>query len=162
MARALPYWLAGILLTGSCGGAWAEPPAGTDAKLSDTLKSIHNEGAKLFNAGDTAAAYYLFQGALQAVEPVLSGQPAVQRTIGDGLKRARTSHQCANGPGRLHEVIESVRQHIKPAAAGSSSKEPPLAPRRPAKPRLPVPAASVEPPATGTHKAEKKAVEKKH
>ncbi|HZU36352.1 MAG TPA: hypothetical protein VFA18_10615, partial [Gemmataceae bacterium] len=75
MTWAMRCFLVAILLILPSGTAWADTPAPPYSKLSDTLRDIHNQGARLFNAGDPAAAYYLFQGALQAVEPVLSSRP---------------------------------------------------------------------------------------
>src|SRR5258708_22868568 len=42
-----------------------------DRLTLDTLTAIHNRGAALFNNGDPAGCYRLFQGALIAVRPVL-------------------------------------------------------------------------------------------
>lgn len=152
--------LACILATFSSGSATAADPQDTpnsDARLYTALRDIHNEGARLFNAGEPGAAYYLFQGALQAVEPVLSQRPAVQKSIGAGLSRAKAQPSMRDRAWVLHEVIETVRKEIKPPGAHPTNEEPPMAPPPSAKPRLPVPAADKKPDDKATAKPPAKA-----
>src|SRR5258708_32090433 len=76
-------------LTGM-GVAEEKPAAGAGDKdykaLVDVLRDVHNRGADLYNNGDPAGCYRMFQGALLTAKPLVAAD--VQKIITDGLAKA--------------------------------------------------------------------------
>lgn len=78
--------------------------------LAESLKSVHNHGAKLFNKGQHAEAFRLYQGALFVAMKLLGGDPSLARVIAEGLSEVESSPAGVQLKAyRLHEVIEQVR-----------------------------------------------------
>jgi hypothetical protein len=89
-------------------------PPSADAVILDTLKDVHNRGAALYNGGEHAAAFRLYQGALLVARPLLAHRPATQKAVADGLAEVEVSAADAKLKAfRLHEVMEQVRADIK-------------------------------------------------
>jgi hypothetical protein len=130
-------------------GAWAEGPPGDkavfDQQVYDTLTDIHNRGAALFNEGDPAACYRMFQGSLLTVRPLLGHRPEVQKQISDGLAAVEQDPSIKSRAFRLHNLIEAVRKGIKPAAPPGPKTDAPKPPAAPPKPPEPAPAKPPEP-----------------
>jgi len=93
---------------------------GGDKEIYEVLKDIHNRGADLYNNGDAAGCYRMFQGALMMVQPLLDHHPDLQKMIEDGLAKADTNASMGRRAFALHELIENVRGKIKPGAANVS------------------------------------------
>lgn len=93
--------------------AAADPPADVDKLAVDVLRDVHNRGAELYNAGDPAGAYRLYEGALMAVRPFLAHRTDVQKAIDDGLAEVTQADGAKVRAFRLHEVIEDVRGRLK-------------------------------------------------
>src|SRR5262245_53684006 len=66
----------------------ADPPKPADEKLSVALKEVINRGADLYNAGDPAACYRLFEGSLMTIKPTLDRHPDLQKAIEKALAGA--------------------------------------------------------------------------
>ncbi|MGL6097876.1 MAG: hypothetical protein ACRC7O_19000, partial [Fimbriiglobus sp.] len=152
MTRRLPLLFGVLAMTLAAGPTAAQTPAVTAADLDRTalnaLKDIHNKGADLYNTGDAAGCYRLYQGAVVAVRPFLAHRPKAQGMIDAGLAEVAKSSGIKIQAFRLHEVIEQVRAELKAEikkAEEPKRKEPPTAaipapvpsPKTPA----PVPAA---------------------
>jgi hypothetical protein len=87
-----------------------------DKAVIDSLRAIHNKGADLYNTGkDYAAAYRLYQGALESMKPLLAHRPDAQKQIDGGLTAAEKEIDAARKAFILHETIENVRKHLKQA-----------------------------------------------
>ena len=83
-------------------------------RLSDSLKSVHNHGAKLYNRGHHLEAFRLYQGALFVALQMIVDRPDLKLLMADGLSEVEES--SANDQlkaFRLHEVIENVRAILK-------------------------------------------------
>src|SRR5262245_24890563 len=52
-----------------------------DRRVYDVLREVHNQGADLYNAGDPAGCYRMFQGAMITVRPLLDHRPEQQKFI---------------------------------------------------------------------------------
>lgn len=130
----------------------AQPPTiakvdSTEQLALDVLKDVHNRGAELYNRGDSAGAYRLYEGALRTVSVFLAARPNIQKIIADGLDEVGKTEGVKIQAFRLHEVIEQVRGELKdvlakpktnPAPSGRSGITPlpeTLPPPRPAKPK---------------------------
>ncbi len=124
MATGWRHWMLAVCLgvSGLVGVAGAEEkkaPVGfgaLDQQMADTLKEIHNRGADLYNNGDAAGCYRIFQGALMTVRPLLGHHEKVQKAIETGLSEAEANPDVKRRAFALHRLIEEVRQEIKPAA----------------------------------------------
>jgi hypothetical protein len=147
----------------SCGTVFAQVPAPAvglsaaqlDQAAADVLKEVHNRGADLYNRGEPAAAYRMYEGALSAVRPFVAHHPAILKAIEDGLNETAKTDGAKIQAFRLHEVIEQVRADLKAEAAKVVAVMKPTAlpaktpePVKPAdkKPEVAAPAAK----ATGT------------
>ena len=76
-----------------------------DWLLRESLKSVHNHGASLFNKGLHAEAFQLYQGALFVTLQLLSDRPELKLLVAEGLsdvERSVASEQLK--AFRLHEV----------------------------------------------------------
>lgn len=100
----------------------AEPPAAgpspstksdPDRLVIDALKEVHNRGADLYNTGDSAGCFRMYQGALLTARAFLGHRPAVQKVIDDGLADVAKTEGVKIQAFRLHEVIEDVRAKLK-------------------------------------------------
>jgi hypothetical protein len=119
------HWLAfvclgafGILLAGS-GQAQDTKAAPLDSKAIDTmtfttLRDVINRGADLYNSGDWAGCYRLYEGALMAIRPLLAHRTEMQKAIGDGLRNAEAEPVLYNRAFVLRRVIDKVRADINP------------------------------------------------
>lgn len=134
----------------------AQPPADPRPEVvaDATLKDIHNRGAELYNGGDPAGCYRLYEGALRAVRPFLAQHPAVQADIDRELAEVAKLDGVKAQAFRLHEVIEKVRADLKAVAAKPDPKpvpkpapavEPAPMPKKAASRVEPKPVAKVEP-----------------
>jgi hypothetical protein len=87
-----------------------------DKSVIDSLREVHNKGADLYNtSNDHAAAYRLYQGALEAVRPLLAHRPDAQKMIDSGLAAAAKEGDTDRKAFVLHETIENVRKELKVA-----------------------------------------------
>lgn len=87
-----------------------------DKAVIDSLRAVHNKGADLYNASnDHAAAYRLYQGALEVVRPLVAHRPEAQKIIDSGLIAAGKEADIDRKAFVLHETIESVRKQLKVA-----------------------------------------------
>jgi hypothetical protein len=95
-------------------GAMAQDGRVLDKAIADALRDVHERGRYLHNeAGDSAAAYRMYQGGLAVARGVLSYRPELQRLIADGLAAADREPTVQRRAFALHEVIERVRSNLK-------------------------------------------------
>ena len=127
--------LGALLMAASTGEAHSQtPPAGLTAPqleqaASDVLKEVHNRGADLYNRGDPAAAYRMYEGALSVVRPFVAHRPAILKAIEDGLNETAKTDGAKIQAFRLHEVIEQVRADLKAEIARAAEAKPAQAPK---------------------------------
>jgi hypothetical protein len=105
------------------------PPtfAELDKRAVDVLRDIHNRGAELYNRGDPAGCYRMYEGALVTIRPSLTHRPAVTKTLDDGLADVAKSPDGVKVQAfRLHELIEKIRADLKgePKKAEPKKAEP--------------------------------------
>jgi hypothetical protein len=94
-----------------------------DRQIHAVLRDIHNRGADLYNNGDAAGCYRLFQGSLVTVRPLLDHHPEVQKMIDKGLADAEATASLQRRAFSLHTLIEDIRGKIKPAPGVKESTE---------------------------------------
>jgi hypothetical protein len=90
-------------------------PQALEKQVSDALREVHDRGRELYNAGDTAAGYRMYQGGLLVAHGVLPQRADVQRIILNGLVDAEREPSVAKRAFLLHEVIEKVRVELRSA-----------------------------------------------
>jgi hemoglobin len=119
MRSALRWWLvplAAVLLGGlgnTVRAAEDEKHASpADQKVYDTLRDIINEGADLYNSGDQAGCYRLYEGALRALRPL--GHDSWGKAINDGLAQADRTPSVGERAFVLRGVIDRIRDDIHP------------------------------------------------
>jgi hypothetical protein len=115
----------------------ATAPAADDPKLPDvtafdklvvdSLRDVHNKGADLYNTSkDFPGTYRLYQGALEAVRPLLAHRPEAQKIIETGLATAEKEPDVARKAFVLHETIEAARKNLKTAGTPPKPDGPPV------------------------------------
>jgi hypothetical protein len=111
--------------------AFAQSPptfAELEKRAVDALRDVHNRGAELYNRGDPAGCYRMYEGALLAVRPFLAHRPAVTKALDDGMADvARSPDGVKVQAFRLHELIEKIRADLKgePKKPGPTPQAPP-------------------------------------
>src|SRR5580700_5137529 len=85
-----------------------------DRLIIDALAKLHDRGASLFNAGDYAGCYRLFQGSLSTIKLVLP--PDLQDEIDRGLTQADSEVDPIRRALVLHDLIEGVRKKLHATA----------------------------------------------
>lgn len=88
-------------------------PREVDKQIFDVLKEVHNRGADLYNAGQIADCYRLFQGSLQTAKAALAHRPAEQKFIADEMARIEKIVNIADRAFALHESIEELRKRLR-------------------------------------------------
>jgi hemoglobin len=116
-----------VLAVAGAGQAADEKMAGPmdrkalDAALYNNLRDVINRGAALYNSGDQAGCYRLFEGALMAVRPLLAHHPDLQKAITDSLTSAEQDPMLNRRAFALRTVLDRVRDEIKPGGAGGGT-----------------------------------------
>jgi hemoglobin len=88
-----------------------------DATLFKTLRLVINQGADLYNSGDWAGCYRLYEGALLAYRPLLNHHPESQKTIETALVEAARSPVVGDRAFVLRKAIDKVRADLDTALA---------------------------------------------
>lgn len=145
--------------------ASADDPKLPDAKafdrlVIDTLRTVHNKGADLYNeAKDFSGTYRVYQGALLTVRPLLAHRPDAQKLIDTGLEAAEKESDTPRKAFLLHETIEAVRKNLKTAGGAPKPVEP--AAKKPDEPKKSEPTKKPDEPKPTDPPAKKPAEPKK-
>lgn len=84
-----------------------------DKALIDSLRIVHDRGGDLYNAGDHAAGYRMYQGGLLVAKGLLGHRPSLVRMIDEGMAAADKQSTVAKRAFQLHELIEKVRTELQ-------------------------------------------------
>lgn len=119
----------------------ADAPAArpVDGKINASLRDVINRGREFYNAGDPAACFYLFEGALRSVRPLLDHRPNVQKIIDRGLADAARQADMRRRAWALRYVLDDVRSQIR----GKGWTPPPPTSEPPSEPAPPVAEATL-------------------
>lgn len=85
-----------------------------DQRVRDVLVGVLDEGARLYNGGETTASAYLFQGSAQTLLPLLDYRPDLQRSLRRRLEVARALPSTDCRAWALREVLVEVRTAVTP------------------------------------------------
>jgi hypothetical protein len=91
-----------------------------DRQIIDLLAAIHDRGAILYNAGDHAGCYHLFEGSLVTVRPLLPRE--LQDMIAVGIPDAERQPSMPRRAMLLHELMEAIRVKLRPTAGAPAEK----------------------------------------
>ena len=116
-----------FFLLAAAGPVPAEDGRAVDRALFEALREAHDRGADLYNNGDTAGCYRVFQGGLIVARGALSHRPDLKKQIVAGLASADQLTTVGKRAFALHELIEKVRGDLKaaPKKAGELIPVPP-------------------------------------
>lgn len=121
------YLLTLALLGGMAAAVMAEDavPA-TNKRVAEALLEIHEVGRQLYNDGDYAAGYRMYQGGLMVTRRMLADRSDLQKLIADGMAAADRMPSVDRRAFRLHELIEVVRIELaRPSKSGEHLTVPP-------------------------------------
>jgi hypothetical protein len=130
MASKTRCWRVGVLVVGAIMMAFAGSNTAQEKKayekhdttaLYSSLRDVINNGAKIFNEGDHAGCYRMFQGSLQTVRPFMA--PGLQKKIDEGLGQADEMRTFAEKAYKLRSILDEVRTQMKPASAEDKKTE---------------------------------------
>src|SRR5947209_877620 len=94
-----------LLLSQPATGAPAPSP---DAHLCDAVTLVLDKGSTLYNQGDEAGCYRLYQGALIALGPTLDRRPELEKVVSAGLAAAGREPVPGERAWRLRRVLDRV------------------------------------------------------
>jgi truncated hemoglobin YjbI len=106
-----------VVLAGASHAQQGTMPAGdrkVDKIVYDSLRDIINHGADLYNSGDWAGCYRLYEGALLMIRPMLDHRPKLQGSIADALRNAEADPTLARRAFVLRYVIDQIRTDVNP------------------------------------------------
>jgi truncated hemoglobin YjbI len=79
-----------------------------DARIRAAIVDAINEGAPLYNRGQTSSCYYLYLGVLQTADRLLDHRPALRKSVRAAMKKGRESRTFAEGAVALREGMDEV------------------------------------------------------
>jgi hemoglobin len=110
-------------------GAESAPTADLDRQVYETLRTVINAGADLYNRdGDRAGCYRLFQGSLLTLRPLLAHHPELQKDIDSALAEAERLPTMSARAFALRKVMDEVRARVRPTAGIARQPEKPAQP----------------------------------
>jgi hypothetical protein len=94
-----------------------------DAVLYKTLRDVINRGVDLYNAGDPAACYRVYEGSLATIRPLLAHHPDLQKMIGQSLASAERDPVAWRRAFTLRNALDKVRAELSPGKKTSKSED---------------------------------------
>jgi hemoglobin len=85
-----------------------------DSVVYKTLRTVINQGADLYNSGDVAGCYRLYEGSLVTVRPLLDHRPELQEAISKALLVAERNPMATRRAFDLREALDKVRTEVNP------------------------------------------------
>jgi hemoglobin len=117
-----------LALTASGSGLAADGPLATrdlDARIDQAIVRTINIGAPIYNQGDAAGCYRLYQGTLITIEPLLGHRPELAREVAKGLQDAEFVPTFAQRATNLRTVLDRVLTAVRtPVAAAPAQPQP--------------------------------------
>jgi hemoglobin len=112
----LAVWAAG-------GAVLAAEPADADKRAAKAAYDAAVLGSDLYNKGDAAGCFRVYQGALTALRPMLDHQPQLATAVAAKLDRAAKVGRPAEAAFVLREAIDAVLAETDPAAKPTAAKK---------------------------------------
>jgi hemoglobin len=106
-----------------------------DSRIDQAIVRTINIGAPIYNQGDAAGCYRLYQGSLIMIEPLLGHRPELAREVAKGLKDVELVPTYAQRATDLRRILDHVLSAVRTPVATSPPQSPPqpqpLPPPRP-------------------------------
>jgi hypothetical protein len=123
--------------TEKAGRAAPQEPKVLDRQIHDSLKVIINAGADLYNGGpmrnlaqNPAGCYYLYQGSLLTLKPLLGHHPDLRDAVSTALDEADRNPDMRERAFLLRDVLGNLRDKLKPATAKVPAEKTPADDKR--------------------------------
>jgi truncated hemoglobin YjbI len=84
-----------------------------DDKVRKSLFDLINHGVDLYNGGDTAACFSVYEGGLWTIYPLLDQHPDIQKLIDEGVREAQNLSRMDERAWHLRKVLDKVRADLK-------------------------------------------------
>jgi hemoglobin len=129
-----------LILALTASGFAADGPPATrdlDSRIDQAIVRTINIGAPIYNQGDAAGCYRLYQGSLIMIEPLLGHRPELAREVAKGLKDVELVPTYAQRATDLRRILDHILSAVRtPVATSPSQSQPqpqpqPLPPPRP-------------------------------
>jgi hemoglobin len=114
-------WLVFVASTGLA----AEGPMssrGLDSQIDRAIYQSILTGVPLFNSGDHAGCFRIYQGTLIGVEPFLSYRPELQTEVANALKQAQSAPSFTQGAFNLRKVLDKILTEVRAGPPAPSMK----------------------------------------
>jgi len=95
-----------------------------DGMLYKTLRDVINRGVQVYQTGDHAGCYRIFEGALVATRPLLEHRPELQKAIDKALDDATKQGVVWERAFTLRRVIDKVREDTNPSPKSPTDRPP--------------------------------------
>jgi hemoglobin len=124
-------WIAASLLVLATSGRAADSTLSTrdlDAQIDQAIFRTIGLGAPLYNQGDQAGCYRLYQGALIVIEPMLGHRPQLRQEITKAMRDVEFLPNFAQRATELRRLLDRVLNTLRTSPAGASTPTPAPAP----------------------------------
>src|SRR5262249_52029217 len=92
----------------------AIPTTTLDKTIFESLRDVINRGAEVYNDGDHAGCYRIFEGALRSGKPLLAHHPDLQKMIAEKLTAAEGDPVVWRRAFTLRSALDKVREKLNP------------------------------------------------
>jgi hemoglobin len=93
-----------------------------DSRVDQAIFRTISIGAPLYNQGDPAGCYRLYQGALFVIEPMLGHRADLRQEVTKSLRDVEALPSYAQRATELRRILDRVRSLVQSAPAPSSAK----------------------------------------
>lgn len=97
-----------------------------DKQVRALLPKVINTGADLFNEGDRAGCYRLYQGSLLTLRPLLGHYPDLQKSIDAAMADAEQQRTVGARAFALRDALDKIRGKLKPPERAGTPGEKPM------------------------------------
>ncbi len=105
-----------VFLIGSGSVGWAgDDPDGLsdqDSRINKSVVQAINSGVPIYNRGDPASCYRIYQGALVGIIPFLDSRPSLQETVKKSLASAEINGTYYDKAAQLRGTLDEIRATI--------------------------------------------------
>src|SRR5438445_6163467 len=120
-----------LLLIFGAGSLWAGDQPGTpdsngkalDKQIRASLPKVINTGADLFNEGDRAGCYRLYQGSLLTLRPLLEHHADLQKAIDKAMADADQQPTVGARAFALRGALDKIRHTLRSPGAALKAAE---------------------------------------
>jgi hemoglobin len=105
-----------------------------DKRIRASLPKVMNTGADLFNEGDRAGCYRLYQGSLLTLRPLLEHHPELQKAIDAAQAEAEQQPTVGARAFALRGALDKIRDKLRATETAAASTAKPSG-NSPPKPR---------------------------